>query len=408
MSGYESAVICSIIRSPSKMNQVDLLPEHFQDENSRLIYSALEKLSKNNINIDLVTVTEELKAMTGMDWVKTIGGMMRDLGPLSDISIYVEGLKKEYKTYKVREVAYYILDCDGDCADPAVQMLMDLNKSKESHEYTLSECAKLAYEEAERNHNRDGIDGIRTGLSNLDERIGGLFNSNLIVLGGRPGMGKTAIMQNVMIHSKSKWGFISCEMSHLQVGKRWLSICGSVNADHLQRSVLNDYDWGCMAQGLNALRDKEIYINDQSKMTIHDVFRQARSWKYNFGIEALAIDYLQMLTPASKKMNTLEHLSECSLGVKSLAKELNIPVVVLAQVNREVDKRLEKRPLMSDLKGCGNIEQDADLILLAYRDYYYNKTENNKGQLEIIVAKNRHGGVGMVECFFNHTTMMIS
>ena len=220
---------------------------------------------------------------------------------------------------------------------------------------------------------------------------GGFHDTDLIVVGARPAMGKTALLLNFMLNADVSSGFISTEQSSMQVGLRLMCIQGGVNGSKLRSGNFNENDWSAVNSSMAYLSQKNIFIDEETRPTIAEVSRQARRWKQQYGIKALWVDYIQRIEGTDSRAPKVERVEEVVKGLKSLARELELPVVALSQVNRNVDARTDKRPSMGDLSDSSAIEKEADQVIMLYRDEVYNDKTDSPGVAELIIEKNRHG-----------------
>ncbi|MBM3462027.1 MAG: replicative DNA helicase [Armatimonadetes bacterium] len=251
------------------------------------------------------------------------------------------------------------------------------------------------------------ISGISTGYRDLDEMIGGLQRSSFIILAARPSMGKTAlalnIAQNVAIGSKLPVAVFSLEMSKEELGSRMLSSESRIEGDRIKNGRIHDNDWRTLSHAMNVLTEAPMFIDDAPGITIMEIASKSRRLKKQHGLDLIVIDYIQLIRGSARyESNRVQELGEISRHLKFLCKELNIPIVVLSQLSRAVESRTDKRPMLSDLRESGAIEQEADLVMFIYRDEYYEKENSEKqGIAEIIVAKHRSGPTGSVDLHFN-------
>ena len=235
-----------------------------------------------------------------------------------------------------------------------------------------------------------------SGLQKLDRALGCFRNGDLIVFGARPSIGKTAVMLNFALSAKKPVGIISTEQGRVQMGARTMSIDSRVSLHKQRTAALDKSDWQNMTKCLSKMRDVKAWLNDKPSATINDILRQARKWKQLHNIGALYVDYIQHI-PGDNRIPRHLQVESTVVALKNLARELDIPVVALAQVNRKVEDRTDKRPFMSDLKDSGSIEQEADQIALIYRDEVYNDPSPLQGIIEFNIAKNRHGPIGKLD-----------
>ncbi len=297
---------------------------------------------------------------------------------------------------------------DGDAAIArAVEALMDLNRSDSNHEFTAKAAIRRAWDRMVEVHNAGGaLPGIPSGLSDLDQILGGYHDGDLIVIGARPAMGKSA-MAFGMAKSAARNGFpvglISGEQPADQVGARLLAAESNVTATKFRNAKFTDDEWTRVGGAVPELAALPMMIYDRSAPTLGEVVRIARRWKHQHGMRALFVDYLQRMEGEGDRK--FEQVGMVVRGLKNLARDLSIPVIVLAQVSRTVEARTSKEPRMGDLSDSSEIEKEADQVLMLYRPEYYEPTAENRGLAKIIVEKNRHGPSGYCEVAFLAETM---
>jgi len=257
----------------------------------------------------------------------------------------------------------------------------------------------------------EAITGVPTGYADLDSRLAGLQKSNLVVVGARPAMGKTSfalgIVANAAVHAREPVLLFSLEMSHLELTQRILCSEARVDATRMRNGHLLESDWPKISEAIGRLGDAPIYIDDNPNVTVMDIRAKARRLKAREGLGLVVVDYLQLMSGhgRSRAENRQVEVSEISRGLKVLARELDIPVVALSQLSRNLEMRQDKRPVLADLRESGSIEQDADVVLFIYRDEIYNPESPDRGTAEIIVAKHRNGPTGKVDlAFVDHYT----
>jgi replicative DNA helicase len=261
----------------------------------------------------------------------------------------------------------------------------------------------------ERYEKRGQLTGISTGFTDLDELTSGLQPSDLIIVAARPSMGKTAFALNLAeaaaMRGKKAVAVFSMEMSASQLAFRLISSLGRVHAQHLRNGDLAEEDWPRVTSAITMLSDAKIFIDDTPAMSPVEMRSRSRRLQREHGLGLIVIDYLQLMQVPGNSENRATEISEISRGLKALAKELNVPVIALSQLNRSLEQRADKRPMMSDLRESGAIEQDADVIMFIYRDDYYNKESPDKGLAEIIIGKQRNGPTDTVKlAFLGHYT----
>ncbi|MBQ1473359.1 MAG: replicative DNA helicase [Lachnospiraceae bacterium] len=245
------------------------------------------------------------------------------------------------------------------------------------------------------------VTGIPTGFTDLDYKMAGLQPSDLILLAARPSMGKTAfvlnIAQHVAFHENKCTAIFSLEMSKEQLVNRLFSLESRVDAQKLRTGNLQDFEWQELVEGANIIAGSQLIIDDTPGISISEMRSKCRKFKQEQGLDLIIIDYLQLMSGSGKSVSRQQEVSDISRALKGLARELNVPVIALSQLNRGVEQRDDKRPMMSDLRDSGAIEQDADVVMFIYRDDYYNKDTDRKNISEIIIAKQRNGPVGTTE-----------
>jgi len=276
---------------------------------------------------------------------------------------------------------------------------MALQKTEARAEFNIKQVLKSAYEEAQRARELGStIPGIPTGLNRLDYVLGGWHDSDLVVVGARPAMGKTALLLNFLVSCKVKCGFISAEQPMQQIGARLLSLKSKVAAEKMRSGRFHADDYGRLASAIEDLSDRTIQVYDRSSPTIADVNRIARKWKHECGIRILFVDYIQRIksVQTGRNANKSERVGEVVQGLKNLARDLEMPVVALAQVAREVDKREDKQPGMGDLSDSSEIEKEADQVITLYRPHVHDESAD-KALAILSIEKNRHGQTGIVK-----------
>jgi replicative DNA helicase len=248
------------------------------------------------------------------------------------------------------------------------------------------------------------ITGIPTGYQEFDRLTAGLQPSDLIIVAGRPAMGKTTFAMNLAENAAIKHGksvaVFSMEMASLQLVMRLFSSLGQIEQNRLRTGTLDDMDWPKLTSAMTLLHKSKIFIDDTPALSPAELRARARRLKREHDIDMLVVDYLQLMSVPDTRENRATEIAEISRSLKAIAKELNIPVVALSQLNRALEQRPNKRPVMADLRESGSIEQDADLIVFIYRDEVYNPESNEKGQAEIIIGKHRNGSTGKVQLAF--------
>ncbi len=395
----EQGIIGGILLDSSVLSEIEITPDDFMSDNHAEIYKAILLMSASGEVIDFLTVADRLQSTTGRNWVGLVGQIAGDNVASRNVKRYSELLKDmtgKRKASAIAETLIRNVSTDDGAVDQAIRDLMQINTTRKNFECSLEDASILAIEEIDRVMNSPSdISGISTGLKSIDTQMGGLHNSDLIVIGARPAMGKTAFMLNIANRSGAAVGIISGEQGRAQVAARSISMLGRVSAHKMRvAKKLDDTEFSRITTGIAAIQGKNVRIYDKPAPTIDDIVRQARKWKQNNGTEMILVDYIQRIkAPGATKR---EQVGYAAQTLKELARELDIPVVVLSQVNRGVESRPDRRPMNSDLKEAGDIEQEADVIAMLYRDEVYNPESQYKGIAEIIFTKNRHGPIGRI------------
>lgn len=297
---------------------------------------------------------------------------------------------------------------DPDAVNTALSKLLSLNSTVTECEYTGKQALRQAWRAVEEAHANGGkLPGITTGLGVLNDILGGFHNSDLTVVGGRPAMGKTAFLGGLTeaaANDKRRPGVISAEQPAVQMAMRRLSMISSVPASMLRSGQFQDEDWSKLQSGMETALGRDMWIYDRSAVTLDELVGIARKWKHTHDIGILFIDYAQRIKVPGCR-DRIQEVSEVAMGMKNLARDLNIPVVALAQVKAAVESRPDKRPNAGDLANSDELTREADQILMLYRDEVYNLESQHKGIAEILIEKNRHGPTGFKKVAFLQETM---
>lgn len=396
----EQSVIGGLLLDNSKIIDVDLSPLDFCDQSMGQIFAAMRQLERDGQPFDVFTVSDELNRATGKNWIVPVATIAKNTATAHNVAHYAEHVKRFRRNREARRIARDLAESigqDDSAVDRAIADLMALDTQKNQTTFTLKESAKLAVDYIESVHNAGGkLTGVPTGLADLDDAIGGYQNSDMFVLGARPAMGKTGFLLTSALACGVPAGIISAEMSAMQLALRAVSTQGRVDSQKVRTAKLEGDDWTLVTNGVMQLAEKPIFIDERSSPTIGEVQRWARKMRQKHGIKILFVDYLQRLRGNNPRHSRIDQVGEIAMGLKTIARELNIPVVALAQVNRNVDQRTDKRPLMGDLANSSEIEKEADEIVMLYRDEVYNADSDDKGTAEFIIEKNRHGPTGMI------------
>ena len=285
--------------------------------------------------------------------------------------------------------------------DEVEQMILDVARSKDSRSFIhLKDALELTFEKLEMLYERkSGITGLSTGFPDLDNITSGLQDADLVIIAGRPGMGKTTLALNIAhqiaVEEKMPVAFFSLEMSGEQLAQRLLCSYAEIDAQKLRRGFLSTEDWPKLTHAVGPLSEAPLYIDDTASISALEMRAKARRLKMEKGLSAVFVDYLQLMRGSERSENRQQEISAISRSLKALAKELDCPVIALSQLSRAVEQRPDKRPILSDLLESGGIEANADVVMFIYREDYYDKETENKHITEVIVAKQRNGLQGI-------------
>ncbi len=412
----EQALLGALLINPEALPEVisRIKPDQFYREQHREIYALIMRMFSNNTPTNIITAVNEAVA-TGIfetsAMAKTyLKGIMDNVPSTSEASIksYCNIIEDKYLLRSLIGASHEVIDAamDGgenakNLLDLAEQKIYDIRQGREIEGLVpLSEIVVAAYDRIQKlsGEDREQYQGLRSGYSLLDSYIAGLNKSDLIVIAGRPGSGKTTfgvnIATNVAKRAKgTDIAIFSLEMSKEQLASRMLSSEALVPNSSLQNGMLSTDEWIKLAEAADALSQMNIFIDDTAGITVPQIKAKLRRMK-NLGL--VVIDYLQLMESPNLHNNRVTEVSEITRQIKLMAKELNVPVILLSQLNRSVESRQDHRPLPSDLRESGSIEQDADIILFIYRESMYDKQNPNQSAAECIVAKNRHGSTGTI------------
>ena len=389
-----------------------LLKEDFYHQQYGILFDAMVELYSTGQPVDLVTLQNKLKEK---DVPKEISSLefVRDLVtsvPTSaNIKYYASIVKDNSMKRKLIRVMEEI---ENECyaGKEGLESILDktehdvfgLLQSRQGGDFVpIRTVVMNALEKIEKAAQQEGtVTGISTGFIDLDYRTAGLQPSDLILVAARPSMGKTAfvlnIAQHVAFHENKCCAIFLLEMSKEQLVNRMFSLESKVDAQALRTGNLSEADWEKLAEGAGIIGDSKLIIDDTPGISISEMRSKCRKFKLEMGLDIIIIDYLQLMTGSGRSESRQQEISEISRSLKALARELKVPVVALSQLSRAVEQRPDHRPMMSDLRESGAIEQDADVVMFIYRDDYYNKDTELKGISEIIIAKQRNGPIGTV------------
>ncbi|HUH66483.1 MAG TPA: replicative DNA helicase [Syntrophales bacterium] len=416
----EQSVIGGILLDNQAINTVlEILDaDDFYSEANRKIFQAIVELYDRNEPSDLITLSNILKSKKQLDQVggaSYLSSLADNVPSAANIDHYAKILKEKSILRKLIGTATDILGksysagTDIDTVlDEAERAIFDISENKIKPAFSpFKDIIKESVRTIERLYERkELVTGVPTGFDNLDDKTAGLQKSELIIIAGRPSMGKTAFALNIGQHAALEANIpvaiFSLEMSKEQLALRMLSSEARVDSQRIRRGFLGEADWPKLITAAGRLSEAPIYIDDTPAMTVLEMKAKARRLKSSVNLGLIILDYLQLMRSGGYRESREQEISEISRSLKALAKELDLPVVALSQLNRKVEDRGDKRPQMADLRDSGAIEQDADVIAFIYRDEIYNKSEANpeKGIAEIIIGKQRNGPTGVVKLLF--------
>ena len=391
-----------------------LKPESFYREDDKAIYEAMQNLYSRAEPIDLITLKNELGSMSKLEQV---GGLeylanLPEKAPTSaNVQKYISIVEEKSMLRSLIKTANELVDLGysqtedvEDIMDHAEKKIFDIMQNKNQKGYTpIKDVLVESFTKLEELYNRkQPITGVPTGFTDLDYKLAGLHGSELILLAARPAMGKTAFVLNLAANAALRGGagvaIFSLEMSKDQLVNRMLCSEAMVDSNKMRTGKLEEDDWAKLASAIGPLSEANIFIDDTPGITVMEIRTKCRKLKLEKDIGLVIIDYLQLITGNSKKGGSREQeISEISRSLKILAKELNVPVIALSQLSRAVEQRPDHRPMLSDLRESGAIEQDADIVMFLYRDDVYNKESEKKDIAEVIIAKQRGGSTGTVD-----------
>jgi replicative DNA helicase len=422
----EQSVLGGLLLESSALDKIaDLINDSdFYRKEHRLIYQQIVRLSELAKPIDVITVAEALEIAGKLNEVgglSYLGGLAQNVPSAANVRRYGEIVRERSIMRKLVEVGS---DISSSAYNPTGRDAAQLLDEAEKKVFEIAEAGSRGkqgfmsmpplltqvVERIETLYGRDNssdVTGTATGFSDLDRMTSGLQPGDLVIVAGRPSMGKTAfsinIAENVALDSKLPVAIFSMEMGGSQLVMRMLGSVGKLNQHDLRTGKLQDDDWGRLTHALGKLNDAPIFIDESAALSALELrARSRRLHRQHGGLGLIVVDYIQLMSSNAGKAseNRATEISEISRSLKALAKELHVPVIALSQLNRSLEQRPNKRPVMSDLRESGAIEQDADLILFIYRDEVYNSDSPDKGKAEIIIGKQRNGPIGKVELAF--------
>lgn len=381
------------------------------------IYNVIMELFGKGEPADAVTVGADLKRIGELD---RIGGLpylhtlVSTVPTAANAGYYARIVREQSQLRSLVEVGTRIVQLgyttDGADVDGLINMAQSevyaITEKRERNEYaTLEEIVPILYEELEANENRDGgLQGVPTGFTELDAKLNGLRPGQMIIVAARPGAGKSTLAmdfcRSASIKHNMPSAYFSLEMSHTELSMRLVAAESRVFLDRMIKGEMETEDWQRIAATLDRISAAPLLVDDSPNLTLSEIRAKSRRMKQQHDIQLIVIDYLQLLTSGKSVESRQQEVSEFSRSIKLLAKELEVPIIAVAQLNRDPEKRNDKKPMVSDLRESGSLEQDADVVLLIHRDDMYNQDSEKQGMAEIIIGKQRSGPTGVVELGF--------
>ena len=415
----EQAVLGSMLSSGPAVNKAfekKLTAEHFYKNAHTLIFSAMAKLNKDNEPIDTVSVVDLLTKSKDLDKVGGayyISGLIEVVPTTAHVDRYI---KIVIEKSVLRNLIYLANDISKEAYDDSQEVDDILETVQKSIFSITQDTLQKDFEEIDpvliktfdkidkiASH-KGTVIGVPSGFHELDQRTTGFQDGDLIIIAGRPGMGKTSfalnMMRNAAIDSKKKIGFFSLEMANEQLAMRLLCSEARVDSNLVRRGDLPKSQYKNLSLAVGPLSKSDIYLDDTPALSILELRAKARRLKNDVNLDMIIVDYLQLMQGPKGVESRQQEIATISRSMKALAKELNVPIVALSQLSRAVEQRPSKRPQLSDLRESGAIEQDADVVIFLYRKWIYTKDDEDDGKAEIIVAKQRNGPMGTVQAAF--------
>ena len=406
----EIAVLGGLILDNESWEKIaDILQVNdFYNEQHRKIYSCIVGLVGDNTPFDVVTINEKVNTSDDKSFSTYLSEIINQTPSAANIKAYANIVREQSILRQLINVSNNLIEKSRDggidsksLLDEAERTIFNISEESQKTNSGFQDINKLVQESLKeiekRAENGDAVTGVATGFTDFDNKTTGLQGGDLIIVAGRPSMGKTSFAMNLAEYASLKndavTAIFSMEMSGTQLSTRLISSMGRINQQKIRTGKLTDDDWPRLTNAIALLSKANIFIDDTPALTPTDIRARARRLKREKGLDLIVIDYMQLMQLSNNSENRATELSEISRSLKALARELDVPVVALSQLNRSLENRTDKRPIMSDLRESGAIEQDADLIAFIYRDEVYNEDSPDKGKAEILVRKQRNGPI---------------
>lgn len=413
----EESVLGAILMSNDAASEVmdKLVPEDFYIPSHQAIFSAIRDLFNANQAIDAITVAEELRRIEQLERVGGVGGITRllDVVPSAANVEFYAGIVEEHSQRRelmkagstITDYAMRLDDEIHDVLDRSEQTVLGVAGRKVGDSMQpigplfFSALEELELLEAQ----GSDVTGLTTGFSDLDKKLTGLHPANLIIIAARPAMGKSALTANIAMNVAVDHGrpvaIFSLEMSKEEVAQRMLCSKARIDSMKLKTGQIGEMAWPRLTDAAGRLYEAPVFIDDSPVVTVTDIRAKSRRLKRKRGLDLIVIDYMQLMHGANRE-NRQQEIAEISRSLKNLARELEVPIIAVSQLNRNLESREDKRPRLGDLRESGSLEQDADVVMFIYRDEYYNEQSDDRGVAEVMVAKHRAGSTGVVKMTF--------
>ena len=417
----EQAVLGGLMLSNDVWDRVAdrVSEEDFYRKEHRLIFRAVTALAEQGRPCDVITLSEWLEARNELQHaggLVYLGTLAKDTPSAANVKAYAD-IVRERSVFRQlirvgEDIANSAYEPDGssvkellDSAESKVFKIAEQGMKQQAGFQNIKDLLTVAVDRIDELFNKDDpITGIATGFDKFDELTSGLHPSDLVIVAGRPSMGKTSFVMNIAesaaIKHRIPVAVFSMEMSGEQLAMRMISSLGHINQQNLRTGKLEDSDWPRITSAIAMLSEAPLFVDDTPALSPNDLRARARRLKREHNLGLIIVDYLQLMSIPGSKENRATEISEVSRSLKALAKELNVPVLALSQLNRGLEQRPDKRPVMSDLRESGAIEQDADVIVFIYRDEVYDEDSPDKGTAEILIRKQRNGPIGTCRLTF--------
>jgi replicative DNA helicase len=403
----ENMVLGAVLLEPEIIHEITLEPEHFSIAKNQIIFKTMRELISENVAIDVVTIADKLG-----DKIENIGGIsyLTNLAvscpTTENVQSYERIVFEQYKKRKLVSVAAKFLNERTDeTAEEIYKTYLEIQEVGTKKERTRQDVLVEIFEEM--NEDKGVLTGIDTGFTDLNEMTGGLSGGDLIIIAGRPSMGKTAFALNIALNCCTNGGVadvFSLEMPEKQLVQRMLSNFADIQGSKWRNPyrMFSDHDFEKATEAIGIFENLGIYIHDEPKQTVTDIRAAVRKTqrKHPEQNHVVVIDYLQLITVLGRFERYDLAIGSITKELKQMARQFNVPVILLSQLSRAVEQRQDKRPMMSDLRDSGSIEQDADIIMMLYREDYYDRETQNKNIVEVNIAKHRNGPVGVIQLLF--------